>query len=354
MFISTCGFGATGSSAVTDYLRECEGIQVIDKFEFRLPSAVDGLSDLEYHIMLSPARQSSSAYAIQRFEKLIGQYKKKWCASTSITAAEVDRITYEFLDQITQVRYVSFSPRINKRHSEFLQRYVGESLIRRKIMPKLERKGIVKRNVDFYPLDEIRVSVCPPNFYEAAQTFVRDLLTGMGVDMEGNVAMDQAFVGNDPARGFPFFTDPYAVVVDRDPRDLFIFARKKLFSVGRFMPSDTVENFIAYYRILRENQPYSRPNPRVLSIRFEDMIYEYDATTARINEFLGIRNLNPRSVFNPAHSVANTNLVTKFPDLRAETEQIAQALPEYLYPFEKYPDVSNEGKMFFGRALRKR
>ncbi len=354
MFISTCGFGATGSSAVTDYLRECEGITVIDQFEFTLAHCVDGLADLEYHVMLRNSRQLSSIYAIQRFEKLIKKNTKKWCANTAITEDEIRTITYRFLDDITQLEYVTNSPRINKRHSEFLQETIGESLMRRKIMPKLEKKGIIKKNIDYYPLDMVRVSIKPNNFYEATQTFVSDLLHAMGAPEGQHIAMDQAFVGNDPAASFPFFKNPYAIVVDRDPIDLFIFARKKLLSVGRFIASDTVDHFVTYYRLLRENQPYLEDNDRVLRIRFEDLVYNYESTADQIDRFLGVTNTQRKTVFQPEKSVANTHLITRFPEFKANAEQIAEALPEYIFPFEKYPDVSNEGKMFFGRALKQR
>ena len=354
MFISTCGFGSTGSSAVTDYLRECDGVQVLDNFEFTIATQVDGLEDLEYHLMFRNTRQSSSIYAIQRFEKVIEGKKKKWCAGTGITSERVDEITEEFLDSITQVKYVGFSPRINQKDSEFIHKKIGDTLIRRKIVTKLEKKGIIKENFDFYPLGEVRASVRPAGFYEAAQKFVIDLLEGMGVDLSKNVAMDQAFSGNDPAKSFPFFPDPYAFVVDRDPRDVYIFAKKKLLSFGRFMPSDNVDNFIAYYRMLRDGQPYKEENDRILRINFEDMVYDYDNATKRINEFLGVESRSPKSIFEPSKSIANTNLVKRFPELREDAEKIATELPEYLFHFEDYPDVDNSGKMFYGRALKQK
>ena len=51
MIVSTCGFGSTGSSAVSDYLMECENTQILDKIEFTIASRVDGLADLEHAVM---------------------------------------------------------------------------------------------------------------------------------------------------------------------------------------------------------------------------------------------------------------------------------------------------------------
>lgn len=354
MFISTCSFGSTGSSAVSDYLRECDDIQVLDKFEFTIATAVDGLEDLEFHLMKQTGRQSGSIYAIQRFEKLVESKAKAWEISGGISRQRVNEITEEFLDRITQLKYVGFSPRINRNDNAFIRKYVGDTLIRRKIMPRLERRGIVKTNIDFYPLDEVRVAIRPPEFYEAARAFVCQLLEGMHVDLSRNIVLDQAFCGPDPAKSFPFFPDPYAIVVDRDPRDVYIFAKKKLRSFGRFMPSDTVENFITYYRILREDQPYKQPDPRILSMRFEEMVYDYDAATAKVDGFLGVKNNQHKTVFVPEQSAANTNLIKRFPEFSEDAKIIERELPEYIFHFEAYPEVNNSGKMFYGRAQKRR
>ncbi len=351
MIISTCGFGETGSSAVTDYLKECSGVQVADRFEFTIATGVDGLEDLAYFVMEKCARQGCSIYAIQRFEKLVEKKQKSWHAQTGIPIREVQDATKAFLDSITQVQYVGFSPRINRHEGELIKRF-GDSVIRRKLVRKLEKKGVIKKNFDFYPLDRVRMSIRPENFYEEAQRYVNRLLTGMRLDPTGTIAMDQAFSGPNPAKSFPFFQDPYAIVVDRDPRDVYIFAKKKSLSIDRFMPTDTVENYIAYYRLLRQDQPYTRPDPRILSIRFEDLVYEYDATTEKIQAFLGIRNDNPKTVFLPEMSIRNTNLIKKYPEFAEDVDKIERALPEYIFPFENYPEMDNAGSLFYGRSTR--
>ena len=67
MIIGSCGYGATGSSVLTDLLREFDDVQVYDEFEFVLAYMVDGLEDLEYHLMKQYAKNCSGDYAIERF-----------------------------------------------------------------------------------------------------------------------------------------------------------------------------------------------------------------------------------------------------------------------------------------------
>ena len=52
MIVGACGFGSTGSSVVTDYLKEFDGIQVKDDLEFTYVSGTDGLLYLEQQIQL--------------------------------------------------------------------------------------------------------------------------------------------------------------------------------------------------------------------------------------------------------------------------------------------------------------
>lgn len=352
MVISTCGFGSTGSSAICDYLMECENVINFDAIEFTLCTAVDGLEDLEFHLMKQPNRQDSSVYAIQRFRRMIKNNYRYWYKNTPISKAEIESVTEEFLNSIIQVKYVGYSPKIDKNTNKFFDHYIGNSFILHRLIPYMERKGWIKNNIDFYPLDKVEMAVLPTNFYSAAKQFLKKLLTLMGCDFSKKIVLDQAFVGNNPQKSFPFFEDAYAIVVDRDPRDLYIFAKEKLLSRGRFMPSDTVENFAQYYRIMRDGQPYKNVSDRVLCLNFEDMVYNYDDTTIKIDNFLEVKNNNRRSIFVPEISAANTNLITRFPRYKDEVAMIESLLPEYLFPFEKYTgrlkNVSKE--MFFGKS----
>ena len=349
MIISTCGFGETGSSAVTDYLKECEDIQVNDNFEFTLSSSPDGLEDLAHFLMEKCGRQSISIYAIQRFEHLIQSHAKGWSVQTGISKSEIMEATQDFLDSITQVKYVGLSPRINRTDSPWMKHYLGDSLIRKRIVRRLEKKGVIKNNIDFYPLDEVRLSIRPDNFYDEARKFVRRLLKGMGMNGQ-KYALDQAFTGPDPAKSFPFFEDPYAIVVDRDPRDVYVIAKKKALSLDRFMPSDDVKSFILYYRLLRENMPYLQDNPRILRIRFEELVYEYEKTANKIDEFLSIKNKNRKTIFIPEHSAANTNVAYRYPELADDIRIIEKELSNYLFPFENYPEIDHSGHMFMDRS----
>ena len=83
MIIGVCGTGYCGSSAITDYLHECENVAVSPyDIEFMFIYDVDGLDDLRHHIVERPVRFFSSDAAIKRFLRYIyninSQFNNLW------------------------------------------------------------------------------------------------------------------------------------------------------------------------------------------------------------------------------------------------------------------------------------
>ena len=118
---------------------------------------------------------------------------------------------------------------------------------------------------------------------------------------------------------FHYFDDPYAIIVDRDPRDIYLIVKRISYLVGTFIPHDDVRDYVDYYRIIRRHQ--EDDEKRVLRIRFEDLVYNYDDTVQTIERFLNIRNHDRiGSHFKPEVSITTTNLKRVYPD---EAENIA-------------------------------
>ena len=340
MIIGACGFGSTGSSAVTDYLLEFGNVQVLDQMEFTWVSGVDGLIDLDYHLNHPHNRTRDSICAIHRFKKKVERslrgYEKWGKIDAQVFAESAER----FIEDITQVKWKWYVGTPNN----FIEK--GLQAVAKKRIKKRELK--TGKQVDWWPLKDVFFSVMPKNFDEAARKHVKELIAAMGADFSKPIILDQPFAGNNPQACFKFFEDPYAIVVDRDPRDNYVFANTKL--VGKlphFMPIQPVEDFVKYYRALRDGQPYKEKNERVLSIKFEDMVYNYEATTAQIRSFLKLPdNPHPKSIFDPELSVANTQVYKRFPEFYKDIAIIERELSEYLYDFSKYPTPDFSKKMF--------
>ena len=345
MFIGACGFGSTGSSVITDYLREFDDICVKDDIEFTWVSKTDGLIDLERAVMQPHNRTSDSIVAIERFIEAAKNNEHAY-EQHGLSANTFNSSVSKLIDSITTVKWYWYDTRINYRYRS---RYFLHAFMKRKIIPKIEKK--IGHHSTLWPLKEVRLSIKPENFYQAAREHVDEILSGMGLNTDLIIAMDQPFAGNNPQACFPYFKDPYAIVVDRDPRDNYVFAKTRMLGKFHYMPINNVEDFISYYRALRKGQPYRESNERVLKVRFEDMVYEYDATTRIVREFLHLpENPRPCSVFDPSLSIANTQVYKRFPQFSDDIVKIEGQLSEYLYDFSKYPAPDMSKKMFYGKS----
>ena len=348
MIIGACGFGSTGSSAVTDYLLEFGNVQVLDKMEFTWVSGVDGLIDLDYHLSHPHNRTMDSIYAIHRFKEKVNNslsgYEKMGKVDAQLFRASADH----FIEAITQVKWKWYIGSPSGLFERMLQTFAKKCIKKREL-----KTG---QRVDWWPLKDVSFSVRPQNFDEAARLHVRELIAAMGADFSKPIILDQPFAGNNPQACFKFFDDPYAIVVDRDPRDNYVFANTKL--VGRmphFMPIQPVEDFVRYYRAIRDNQPYKNPDERVLSIKFEDMVYHYEETTKKIRDFLHLPdNPNPKSIFDPAISMPNTQVWKRFPKYFKDIDYIERELEEYLFDYSGCPEPDSNGKMFCGKSPKHR
>ena len=345
MFIGTCGFGSSGSSAVSDYLKEFNENCVLDRIEFTIPFCVDGLTDLDYHVHQSTYRSEDSIVAIERFKKLISRQCNYLTKRTKITKKELLEETDIFLNRIIQAKWLGYSGH----EGGILEYQIGGRIFYARIRPFLERRIGIKYK--WYPLRTVSLSIMPEGFDAAARDFLRFILKKMGADYSKNIVLDQPFSGNNPQACFKYYDDPRAIVVDRDPRDIYIFAKTILKGRYTFMPADDVESFIQYYRRLRDNQPYKDPDKNILIIQFEDMVYDYWNTTEKIRKWLCLpENKNQKSVFDPALSIANTQTFKRFPQFADEVKKIEDSLSEYLYDFSRFPTPDLSGEMFFGKS----
>lgn len=353
MIIGACGFVGTGSSAISDYLQEFEDVSVIDNFEFLLSHAPDGLEDLNFQLNHHCAKYASSAVAIERFRRVFFNsviYPNKDRSKNKALTEACDK----FLEAITQATWKGYGAVDN-------QLYCGRNyekwMISRRFSKEVWRvksklSHITGKEVSGFPLHKMNFSLQPKEFEKYAKQLIIDVLSILGVDFNKKIVLDQPFSGTNPCLGFPYFDDPRAIVVDRDPRDLFLISKNyyRMNGTGYQLPVD-VKEFVHYYRSLRECRFYTIEDKNVLSIQFEDLIYRYDETTREINEFCGLKPENRKSkVFDPSVSINNTQLIKRYPQDQEFINYIEKMLPEYLYDFQRFGDVDTSGEMILYRA----
>ena len=349
MIIGTCGFCSTGSSAVSDYLKEFDENQVLDAIELTMVYLPDGLEDLDYHLNRNINRDDNCGIAIPRFRRFMHTYEHLLSVHTGIPEKDIRRKTEDFLDSLIQLKWRSTRRSDSQLYPSWFHHNIGNRLMNQRIIPLLNK--ITGKSLKPYPNRTLDVCIRPDGFLEKAKEFVQWYLESYGADYSKNIVLDQPFIGNDPAKSFKYYGDAIAVVVDRDPRDNYIFTREILSKLGGFMPSDTVEEFVLYYKLLRDGMPYQDTSDRILKLNFEEMVYDYDNATAKIRDFCKLPdNSRPLSVFDPKLSVNNTQLILRFPQYKKDVEYIERELPEYLFDFERFPKPNNSGRMFMGKS----
>lgn len=346
--IGACGFSSTGSSVVTDVLKEYDDNIVLDELEFTLTWCADGIEDLHYHMFEGCRRDLSNRIAIERF---IRRFSRKELDNYQLlTNNRFNQLTEKYIDDITQVRWIGpLNPLLS---SWFRVKYnsLAAKLKIYQLLYRIEQKK--GHAICMYPLKQVRMAIRPDNFEEISKRYVMDVLDAMGRKPDKNVVLDQPFSGNNPQASFAYFENPKAVVVDRDPRDYYLFVKTFLYKKGiRQIPAYNVKDFVHFYRNERENQPYKEKRDDVIVLRFEDFIYQYEETKKTLLDFC---NVNPnswtRKIFEPEKSIHNTQLFKRYHEFDADIEYITKELQEYLYPFEQYGNINTEGEMFFGKS----
>lgn len=336
MIIGVCGFSWSGSGAVIDYMMEFEENQVYTP-EFIIAYHPDGLHDLDMNLNENCAKFLSSGVAIPRFRKIAASLLD------GPTNGNARKLTDDYLSGITQSKWIGLEQGQELLRNRWVYSKIGMR-IRNRIITKLDPEICWKYKP--YPLSEMEFSICPDNFLPNTQKYVNRVLVEIGLDTKKNIVLNQPFPGNNPVPYMKYFKNSKAIVVDRDPRDVFVFLKYIFPGHSYSVPLQDVNQFCAYFDNMHKNLNEKLENSNVLYLRFEDLVYHYDNTTARICRFLKLgNNDNPRKYFIPEESEANTQVFKRF-GIKEELNVIEKRLSPYLYDFSKVAQQNVKDKFF--------
>lgn len=339
MLVGVSGFGSTGSGAVMDFLREFDEVGAGHNLELSFIYDPNGILELENRLVLNPIRFYSADAGIKSFRKIIYSYDLERYVKKYMSLDEFRSISDDYINDLVTLKYEGGLWHYDRRQvgkiKYFFKYILGHKYLR--IFDKINKKQPKK----FFN-DCMYITVHGEEFYEATRKYTSRLISTMaGADKE-IIALDQPFPSNNPESCFKFFEQKCkAIVVNRDPRDVYLIS--KMNSRGwemRFTPTDTVEEFICFYKDqMNTIKEYSND---VLYVQFEDLIYDYENGTAKIKDFLGLKNhKTPKSHFDPAVSIANTQMFLRYPELSEDIKKIEDNLQEFLYDFD--PNKANLG-----------
>jgi len=338
------GYMGSGSSAITDLISEFKDCSnEFKSYEYVFLHCPNGLFDLEDHLLIGNNALKSDI-SIRLFKEQMKKLYDKpfwWVGNYKKIIGENFLIeTNNYIDNLIQYRLNSYwYP-----HEEVNNKMFWKLLIRKPIKiltrNKLCNKKVLKYN------DGMLISyITPKEFYELSHKYIYNVLEMISKG-KSNIILDQLILPFNLHRIDNYFDDKLKViVVERDPRDVFIL-NKYIWGekqIGVPFPND-VKEFCRYYRSMRNSEINSNSN-KILRIKFEDLIYKYDASLNKIMEFLNFNNeehINKKSRFNPDISIKNTQLFRNS-KYQEEVAIIEKELQDYLYdfPYEINNDVKS-------------
>lgn len=346
MKIITCAsYYGTGSSAVTDLVAEFSNIESLgSNFECRLIQDPHGISDLDYYLVENNHRHNSG-YAIKKFIKLLdlcgldkkisfenydSHFNNRFKIESQIYVNKLIEMQYEggwhydlycksdFEIFCLKVKNYIFN-RINKRSKLTI---LDESYRKRKISPI--DKAISKEKTYMTNIGD--------DFYNITKEYIDRLFSSCIKNKNNFLMVDQLVPPSNTERYLRYFNDLKIICVDRDPRDLYTL--EKIYWKNKIIPSN-IDDFIKWFKITRAHLKKEIDNPnKVLRIKFEELIYEYDESLERIVEFLKLdkqKHIDKKKIFNPDISIKNTRVWLKHPEIEQDIEKIEKELSEFCY-----------------------
>ncbi len=330
--IVTCtGYGGTGSSVISDLLKEYDTVKSMGDFEFSLTHEVDGISDLQHYIV-DDFNRLKTTEALYRFKKLVKSVSKHY---SPFFNNRFDELIEQYVTELTDVKWNGFWHQ-HIRRTPPVMRYL--TYIIPNIIWEFARKYI-RDNNGYEPPTKMRrqemiLSYGEDKFFYITRKLFDRLSAELNTDGKAEyIVMDQLVPPFSTSRYLNYFTNLKIIVIDRDPRDLYLL--NKLFWNEGWIPSDDVQEYIKWFALIRSHQQFETENPKhVLRLKFEDCVLNYDETIQKIENFIGLASelhTRPKTRFNPDVSVRNIRLWEKIKKHKDDIKEIQVKLSKFCY-----------------------
>ncbi len=335
MNIVVTGFFGTGSSAVIDLLKEYDNISIVPETGFAYEHSVffapGGLFDLCVRLLYGNSPQSSDM-AINDFitaMKRLNDNDFGWFGSyKSLFGDDFMRIVHDFVKKISTTKKGS-----NSNH----YKAVRYSLIKAaaQYLLHITRSQQFNGYGRWYVEDGKPVYLSMPSedeFFIAARDFTSAY---MNLFKTCNYKVFDHLLWPQQINTFMrcFYNDIKIIVVDRDPRDVFI-SDQNIWSTFHF--SSNLDEFIDEWKRTMDGCAASS---NAMRVHFEDLIYNYDETVKMIEDFIGISSSShcyPHKYLDPQKSIENTQVYLLKDEWMAQAKILKKELYKYLYTFKEH------------------
>ena len=344
--VVTSGYMGSGSSAATGLVSEIESFTAPnDSFEYVFLHCPNGVFDLEDKLLLNN-NSNRSDEAIRSFYDTMRclfhtSSKDYWVAGYKHNvSADFMKYVDTFLEEIGM---------IHTKGVWYYQQRPTRYMLAQIWINRIIRKWTMGKLAMVTPLRYRGMKLAFPEageFYQAARNFINCVLDDLGYS-QNNLIMDQFMLPHNLYRISNYFPEnTVIIVVDRDPRDVFI--SNKYFWKKEPIPYPLdVKKFCEVYKRVRQNEIVCGDD-RIIRIHFEDLIYKYDEICNMLYWRLGIsedKHIEKKAKFNPEISINNTQLYQMKDSFQEEANYIEHHLGRYCYDFP-YVFGNSERKVF--------
>lgn len=335
-FIATTGYYGSGSSAVTDLIREYSNVEQPNSTDFEISFffGYHGIENLRYWIIDGKRLQSAAVYDFLRTAKRVASLGHKMNYEKYFQGHFMEA-TRRYVRQISGTK-------CGERYYVDLMRMSDAQLLLYRIVNKLHsisdviyskthsdvrqsstRLFSTKESLYLYDITE-------EEFINGTKKYL-NYLFGNICRNKKVIMVDGLISTHDIDDISMYFDDLRTVIVRRDPRDIYLSV-KYIWKTGN-IPCDP-KGFCTWFT--QRMKVYSYKNSIVKEILFEDLIFNYSKTVSELESFLDLSeedHIEKQKYFKPNVSINNCRLWKKYPQEADNIRLIEESLSEWLYPF---------------------
>lgn len=300
--VSVGGYYTSGGTALKDALKGLEQATVFPG-EFRLIKERYGLLDLQEAI-ISTGNPENTDLAIKdfiwlcnNFAQLHTRWRKSGLNYDSYTDGLFSKAVDSFVSNIVSYEYPMYWYFFEFRKTWIKQIY-NRILFKLAIKPADAKAFMSTVDIDRFNLH--------------AKQLIEDFIDHRKVSQISVLHNAVPILRYDQVvKSRCFFSNLKIIIVDRDPRDIFLDLYEGRYLKGDKDPVEKARSFVEFYRYARVDKEKISKLSFVKIIRFEDLCLNYNETLESVTQFLGIQGkVNSESIpyFKPLESSSNIGL----------------------------------------------
>ena len=337
--IGTSSFAQSGGSALTNILEEFSAFSIVrGGATFECKFFTENIFALETALRLGDGVDKAVKtflYNAQQALKDSG-YRNNF-------GSEFLNYTIEYIDSVTENYLGAF-------HKDYDYAFLDPA--ERAVFPKAQKLynyKYGKRSYEAYepypwepsytPFGTVYYGDFPNDFYDKTQKYIEKIFSPLYVENKRYILVDALYTATSTTSNeIKYYKNSKALIANRDPRDLYVI-NKEIYGEC-YMPTWNVEAWIKYYKNRRQSIKPQKENNKdnILHLQFEELIYNYEESLAKIKEFLNLKDsehIKKGQIFIPEKSQTNTQVFRKYPQYLKDIEKIEKELPEFCYPYSE-------------------